>query len=116
MGTQNGASARSQELRTKIPDGARSRQAEGLRRGHDAENRREDRVPPTAIYQHFQDKDALVAELCRHDSRGFAAHFAAAAATEDPVSGCAPAGAYFAFSPSNSLQHYRLMFMAALTT
>jgi AcrR family transcriptional regulator len=66
----------------------------------------------TAIYKHFADKDALLAELCRHDFRSFAAHFASAAAIEDPIERLRASGrAYLDFAMQYP-QHFRLMFMA----
>ena len=114
MGTQERRERERQELRTKILDAARELFAA---EGYDAVTMRKiaEKIEysPTAIYQHFQDKDALVSELCRHDFRSFAAHFAAAAATEDPVERLRAAGrAYFEFAVEFP-QHYRLMFMAA---
>ena len=114
MGTQERREREKQELRTKILDAARRLFAI---EGYDAVTMRKIaeaiEYSPTAIYQHFQDKDALVAELCRHDFRSFAAHFARAAASEDPVLRlCASGRAYFEFAAEYP-QHYRLMFMAA---
>ncbi len=114
MGTQERRERERQELRTKILDAARELFAA---EGYDAVTMRKiaDKIEysPTAIYQHFADKNALVGELCRHDFRSFAAHFAKAAATEDPVLRLRETGrAYFAFAVEYP-QHYRLMFMAA---
>ena len=70
-------------------------------------------VSKKTLYQHFADKDTLISELCRHDFREFATHFARAAAFEDPVERLRASGrAYFEFA-SEFPQHYRLMFMAA---
>src|SRR5258706_2571047 len=114
MGTQERRERERQELRSQILDAARELFAT---EGYDAVTMRKiaDKIEysPTAIYQHFADKDALVAELCRHDFRSFAAHFAQAAATEDPVLRLRETGrAYFAFAVEFP-QHYRVMFMAA---
>src|SRR6478672_10046742 len=113
MGTQERRERERQELRTKILDAAR---ALFSAHGYDAVTMRKIaeaiEYSPTAIYQHFQDKETLVAELCRHDFRSFAGHFAAAAALEDPVERlCAAGRAYFAFA-GECPQHYRSMFMA----
>jgi AcrR family transcriptional regulator len=114
MGTQERREREKQELRTKILDAARELFAA---EGYDAVTMRKiaEKIEysATAIYQHFADKDALVAELCRHDFRSFAAHFGRAAAEEDPVRRLRASGrAYFDFATEYP-QHYRLMFMAA---
>src|SRR4051812_28565219 len=114
MGTQERRERERQELRTKILDAARGLFAA---EGYDAVTMRKiaEKIEysATAIYQHFADKDALVAELCRHDFRSFAAHFARAAVEPDPVLRlCASGRAYFDFAVEYP-QHYRLMFMAA---
>jgi AcrR family transcriptional regulator len=114
MGTQERRERERQELRTKILDAARALFAT---EGYDAVTMRKiaEKIEysATAIYQHFADKDALMAELCRHDFREFATHFAAAAALADPIERLIGASrAYFGFA-SEFPQHYRLMFMAA---
>jgi AcrR family transcriptional regulator len=114
MGTQERRERERQELRTKILDAARELFAT---EGYDAVTMRKiaDKIEysATAIYQHFEDKDALIAELCRHDFRNFAAHFGRAATVEDPVERLRASGrAYFDFAVEFP-QHYRLMFMAA---
>jgi len=113
MGTQERRERERQELRTKILDAARELFAT---EGYDAVTMRKiaEKIEysATAIYQHFADKDTLVAELCRHDFRNFATHFGRAAAVEDPVLRlCASGRAYFDFAAEYP-QHYRLMFMA----
>src|SRR5256885_11296861 len=100
MGTQERRERERHELRAKILDAARSLFAS---EGYDAVTMRKiaDKIEysATAIYQYFEDKDALVAELCRHDFRSFAAHFGRAAAVEDPVERlCAAGRAYFQFA------------------
>src|SRR5829696_7163436 len=114
MGSLERREREKQELRGRILEAAREL---FLAHGYDAVTMRKiaERIEysPTAIYQHFADKDALVAELCRHDFRNFAAHFARAAATEDPIERLRASGrAYFDFAVEYP-QHYRLMFMAA---
>jgi len=113
MGTQERREREREELRTKILDVAR--ELFGIE-GYDAVTMRKiaEKIEysPTAIYQHFRDKDALLAELCKHDFRNFAAHFAKAAAMEDPVLRLRAAGrAYFDFA-IECPQQYRFMFMA----
>ena len=70
---------------------------------------------PTAIYFHFRDKDALLAELCDCDFRAFSQNFAAIARIPDPVERLRAAGrAYVDFGLKNP-SHYRLMFMTPKT-
>lgn len=65
----------------------------------------------TAIYFHFRDKEALLAELCDCDFRAFASGFHEIAKIADPVERLRAAGlAYIAFGVENQ-SHYRLMFM-----
>jgi AcrR family transcriptional regulator len=114
MGTHERRERERQELRTKILDAAREL---FVAEGYDAVTMRKiaEKIEysATAIYQHFADKDALVAELCRHDFRSFAAHFGRAAAEQDPVDRLRASGrAYFDFAVEYP-QHYRLMFMLA---
>src|SRR5258708_6943578 len=113
MGTLERREREKQELRTKILDAARELFAvEGYETVTMRAIAEKIEYSPTAIYKHFADKDALLAELCRHDFRNFAAHFASAAAVEDPVERLRAAGrAYFDFAMQYP-QHYRLMFMA----
>lgn len=70
---------------------------------------------PTAIYFHFRDKDALLAELCDCDFRSFAEGFQVIARIADPVARLRAAGeAYVDFGLKNP-SHYRLMFMTPKT-
>jgi AcrR family transcriptional regulator len=113
LGTQERRERERQELRTKILDAARELFAT---EGYEAVTMRKiaERIEysATAIYQHFADKEALVAELCRHDFRSFASHFAQAASEEDPVHRMRAAGrAYFDFAVEFP-QQYRFMFMS----
>jgi AcrR family transcriptional regulator len=65
----------------------------------------------TAIYFHFRDKEALLAELCDCDFRAFASGFQTIAKIADPVERLRAAGrGYIAFGMENP-SHYRLMFM-----
>ena len=66
---------------------------------------------PTAIYFHFRDKEALLRELCDHDFRHFAQHFAGLATLPDPLERLRAAGhAYIEFGLQHP-SHYRVMFM-----
>jgi AcrR family transcriptional regulator len=101
-----------EEIRTRILDAARELFAnEGVESV--TMRRIADRIEysPTAIYFHFRDKEALLAELCDHDFREFAHGFAAIAQIPDPVERLRAAGqAYVSFGLNNP-SHYRLMFM-----
>jgi AcrR family transcriptional regulator len=71
---------------------------------------------PTAIYFHFRDKDALLAELCDSDFRAFAQRFVEIAKLPDPVERLRAAGrAYVDFGLTNQ-SHYRVMFMTPKIT
>jgi len=101
-----------EEIRTRILDAARELFAN---EGVDSVTMRRiaDRIEysPTAIYFHFRDKEALLAELCDCDFRAFAQGFAAIARIPDPVARFRAAGeAYVDFGIRNP-SHYRLMFM-----
>jgi AcrR family transcriptional regulator len=65
----------------------------------------------TAIYDHFEDKAALLREICREDFGRLAVVFNELAAIEDPVQRIAGIGeAYVQFAVAYP-NHYRLMFM-----
>jgi AcrR family transcriptional regulator len=106
-----------EEIRTRILDAARELFAnEGVESV--TMRRIADRIEysPTAIYFHFRDKDALLAELCDCDFRNFAHGFAEIAQIADPVERLRAAGeAYVSFGLNNP-SHYRLMFMTPKTT
>jgi AcrR family transcriptional regulator len=106
-----------EEIRTRILDAARELFAnEGVESV--TMRRIADRIEysPTAIYFHFRDKEALLAELCDCDFRSFAHGFAAIAQIPDPVERLRAAGeAYVSFGLNNP-SHYRLMFMTPKTT
>lgn len=100
------------ELRTKILDAARELFAE---HGYEAVTMRKiaERIEysPTAIYLYFKDKEALIAELCRHDFVEFAKGFLEFASLPDPLERLRRAGwAYLTFAVEHP-QHYQLMFM-----
>jgi AcrR family transcriptional regulator len=106
-----------EEIRTRILDAARELFAnEGVESV--TMRRIADRIEysPTAIYFHFRDKEALLAELCDCDFRSFAHGFAAIAEIPDPVERLRAAGeAYVSFGLNNP-SHYRLMFMTPKMT
>src|SRR5258706_4035211 len=100
MGVRERREREREEVRTKILDAARELFAT---EGYEAVTMRKiaERIEysATAIYQHFEDKETLLAELCRHDFRQFSTHFARAAAIEDPIERLRAAGlAYFDFA------------------
>lgn len=66
---------------------------------------------PTAIYHHFEDKEALVAELSALDFRAFAQALQDFGAVADPVERLRRTGrAYVAFGVANPM-HYQFLFM-----
>jgi AcrR family transcriptional regulator len=67
---------------------------------------------PTAIYHHFENKEALLSELCGQDFRALAAAFQRIGKVEDPVERLERIGdAYVAFAVEHP-KHYQLMFMS----
>jgi AcrR family transcriptional regulator len=67
---------------------------------------------PTAIYQHFKDKDALVEALCHEDFGELLGTFQAGELPADPVERIQILGrAYTRFGLSHP-NHYRFMFMS----
>lgn len=68
----------------------------------------------TTIYQHFTDKDALLAELCATDFLAFSRVFKLAERTGDPIERLRrTAAAYVDFGLQNPA-HYRLMFLPSV--
>ncbi|HET8715421.1 MAG TPA: TetR/AcrR family transcriptional regulator [Holophagaceae bacterium] len=113
MGPSNRREREKEALRTRILDAARELFA---RDGYEAVTMRAiaDRIEysPRTIYLHFQDKEDLVRELCRHDFQVFGAELARAARIQDPLSRIKAMGrGYAAFGLQNP-NHYRLMFMS----
>ena len=106
-----------EEIRTRILDAARELFAsEGVESV--TMRRIADRIEysPTAIYFHFRDKEALLAELCDYDFRSFAHGFIEIARIADPVQRLIAAGeAYVSFGLEHP-SHYRLMFMTPKNT
>lgn len=100
------------ETRERILDAARDM---FVQQGYDATTMRAiaDAVEytPTAIYHHFENKEALLAELCAVDFRSLAGTFQTQARIDDPVERIARIGAaYVEFALANPM-HYRFMFM-----
>lgn len=117
MGPKERREREREEIRTRILDAARELFAsEGVESV--TMRRIADRIEysPTAIYFHFRDKDALLAELCDCDFRSFAHGFTEIAQIPDAVDRLRAAGeAYVSFGLKNP-SHYRLMFMTPKTT
>jgi AcrR family transcriptional regulator len=100
------------ELRGKILDAAREL---FVTHGYDAVTMRKiaEKIEysTTAIYVHFEDKDALLRELCRVDMAQLAEEFVKIGAVADPMERLRKAGyAYVNFGIEHP-NHYRLMFM-----
>ena len=86
MGPKERREREREEIRTRILDAARELFAsEGVESV--TMRRIADRIEysPTAIYFHFRDKEALLAELCDCDFRAFAQEFFVIARLADPV-------------------------------
>jgi AcrR family transcriptional regulator len=106
-----------EEVRTRILDAARELFAN---EGVDSVTMRRiaERIEysPTAIYFHFRDKEALLAELCDCDFRAFAHGFTQIAQIADPVERLRAAGHAYVDFGLNNPSHYRLMFMTPKNT
>jgi AcrR family transcriptional regulator len=100
------------DVRQRILDAAREM---FVRQGYEATTMRAiaDRIEytPTAIYHHFRNKEALLAELCAADFRALAAAFQRIGRIEDPIERLRRSGlAYVQFGLEHPMQ-YQLMFM-----
>ena len=112
MGPRERRDREREEIRTRILDAARELfVSEGVESV--TMRRIADRIEysPTAIYFHFKDKDALLAELCDCDFRAFSMNFHAVAQIADPVERLRAAGRLYVEFGMNNQSHYRLMFM-----
>ena len=69
---------------------------------------------PTALYHHFANKQALVAELCRMDFDGLARHFTACNLIADPLERIRQIGLLYLQFAVQYPNHYQFMFMTAL--
>jgi AcrR family transcriptional regulator len=102
------------KLRTRILDTARTL---FVRDGYEAVTMRKiaDRIEysATALYSHFENKEALIRELCALDFAAFSQIFLKIGQIADPVERLREAGnAYVTFALKHPEQ-YRLMFMTA---
>ena len=112
MGPKQRREREKEEVKQKILDAARELFVE---HGYEAVSMRKiaEKIEysPTAIYLHFEDKDALLDELCGNDYRTLAHRFIDFAQIKDPIERLRRSGlAYLDFALSHP-QHYRLMFM-----
>jgi AcrR family transcriptional regulator len=66
---------------------------------------------PTAIYSHFQDKEALIGELCTVDFLALSQAFQRIARLSDPIERLRQIGRAYADFGLKHPNHYRVMFM-----
>lgn len=112
MGVKERRERERSETRDKILDAAREL---FIQEGFDGVSMRKiaDKIEysPTAIYQHFADKDELFMEICHQDFRRLAQSMVGLAQVPDPVERLRQIGlAYIEFGLKNP-NHYRTMFM-----
>jgi AcrR family transcriptional regulator len=103
-------------MREQILDAARELFVE---RGYQAVTMREiaKRIEysATALYNHFEDKEAILRELCRRDFSDFAGRFlAAVVGSKTAIESMCRAGFVYLGFAEQFPQHYRLMFMTPL--
>ena len=112
MGPRERREREREEVRTRILDAARELFAsEGVESVTMRRIAEKIEYSPTAIYFHFKDKVALLAELCDCDFRAIAQQFTAIATIADPIERLRATGhAYVEFGLTNP-SHYRVMFM-----
>lgn len=114
MGISERREREKEEVRRKILDAAQELFAtEGyervtMRRIADAIE-----YSPTTIYNHFEDKDALVFALCDEDFGRLLSAMAERPAPEDPVEWIRQLGHGYATFGLRNPNHYRFMFMTA---
>jgi AcrR family transcriptional regulator len=112
MGTKERREREKQEVRERILDAARELFVE---EGYEAVTMRRiaKRIEysPTAIYFHFQDKEALFRELCVCDFSALARDFQRVATIADPVERVRAIGIEYVRFGLQHPNHYRLMFM-----
>lgn len=112
MGSAERREREAAETRRLILDAARDL---FVRKGYEATSMRaiakRIEYTPTAIYHHFDSKEALLLELCTRDFRALAEAFNRLADVTDPVERVDRIGeAYVAFALDYPM-HYQLMFM-----
>jgi AcrR family transcriptional regulator len=100
------------EMRERILDAARTL---FTKHGYDAVTMRAIaeaiEYSPAALYFHFADKDALLAELCAGDFARFTAEFAPLLAVEDPIERLVAMALVYTRFAREQPQMYRFMFM-----
>lgn len=112
MGKSERRQREQQSLRSRILDAARELFVES---GYEAVTMR--RIAgkidysPTTIYLHFEDKAALMRELCAEDFRSLAKCFTAIAREPDPLARIQAIGLAFLDFGLKHPNHYRMMFM-----
>ena len=117
MGPRERREREREEVRTRILDAARELFAsEGVESVTMRRIAERIEYSTTAIYFHFRDKEALLAELCDCDFRAFAHGFTLIAQIQDPVERLVAAGRAYVEFGLNHPSHYRLMFMTPKTT
>jgi AcrR family transcriptional regulator len=112
MGSKERRERQRISTRERILDAARNM---FVSRGYEATTMRaiadEVEYTPTAIYHHFESKDALLTELCNRDFTALASAFLKIGHIEDPLERIERIGAaYVDFALANPVQ-YRFMFM-----
>jgi AcrR family transcriptional regulator len=115
MGTQERRQREREDTREKILHAAREL---FLERGYEAVTMRAiaDAIEytPTAIYHHFENKQALVSQLCHADFESLARHFVRAASLADPVERIGKVGEAYLDFAERYPNHYRFMFMTSI--
>jgi len=116
MGSSERRERERQAIRERILDAARELFVE---RGYQAVTMREiaKRIEysATALYNHFEDKEAILRELCRRDFSDFAQRFlAAVVGSKTAIESMCRAGFVYLGFAEEFPQHYRLMFMTPL--
>jgi AcrR family transcriptional regulator len=112
MGPRERRDRERQETRTRILDTARDMFAsDGVESVTMREIAKRIEYTPTAIYHHFRDKQALIAELVEQDFLAFSRALQKTASIADPLERLRAAGlAYVEFGLSHP-SHYRVLFM-----
>jgi AcrR family transcriptional regulator len=112
MGSRERRERERADTRNRILDAAREM---FVNAGYEATTMRSiaDRIEytPTAIYHHFENKEALLGELCAEDFRGLARMFQRIGRVTDPVDRLHRIGEVYVDFGLRNPMHYRFMFM-----
>lgn len=112
MGSRERRERERAETRERILDAARDM---FVRHGYEDTTMRaiadEIEYTATAIYHHFESKEALLSELCAMDFRALAQAFLKIGRVEDPLQRLRRIGAAYVRFAVDHPMHYRLMFM-----